>query len=252
MTKIVKFLNLNVQNELSKSQNLAVRIIGLKFIWLSSSCVFFPFVYYNMLDDLGIGFAFWPLIFSLFFSGVLLLIGKMTTVTSFILLGFLVLLSLAEPGMFDFDYWYIGWILTAILLSRFGVPKVQLIELGWKLIAVTFFVHGLAKLILAGRPWLSGHVTYGFFLWAMPNTSKFLIQLGIYDQLMVVAGWVIILWHLLALPHGFTRRGREAYLVSALIFHVIILFTPLYFISIGFFAFWAFLIDGLRSDAGAV
>lgn len=221
----------------------ARRLIGLLFTVYWIYVAIYPFVYASLLQTLNLGGMFWPLWILMFVMAQMLLwdLGGFFASAGYIL--FFILMHKYDLVVTDLHWVFIGWMLAASMLIRLGVSRDWILELGWALAGVVFFVQGAGKVLLVGPDWESGYVTASFLGSSQPEIFEFLSRNQWLDGFALATSWAILILHLSALPLCLIRRTRILFLIMILAFHGAILFSPLYFISLGMMIFWVFLMD---------
>lgn len=222
---------------------VAVRLVGVLFSVYWICVAIYPFSYASLLRSLNLEGLFWPLVVLMFALSQMLLWDRWSFLASAGYIIFFFLMHELDLVVTDLHWVFVGWMLAASMLIRLGVPRRWILELGWVMAGVIFFVQGLGKIVFVGADWVSGYVTGGFLYWAQPGVFEFLSRTHWLDAAAVAAGYLILGMHLAALPLCLVRRTRVLFLMMIVAFHVAISFSQLYFISLGMLTFWIFLAD---------
>lgn len=223
--------------------------IGVIYLFYWVEVALNPFIYKSLLEKWGLEILFWPLWIALIAISVCLIRGKFIKTASIGLFLFLTMIHSFDITTTDLYWPYIGWLLIAFLFIEVGIKKERLIELSWLVAGVTYTMHGIAKIHFAGEDWLNGSIIRGFLFWAQPEFSKLLLSFMVLKPLSIFMGWIVIFFHLMALPHVIFKKYRKFFLITAFVFHSLILMSPLYFVSIGMLPFLLFLKAGTTPPA---
>lgn|GEM_PF-6024322 len=236
-------------NALSKIDfiGLSVRLYGLVFLIYLGGSLIYPRMFQIIFDLHGLQFL---TLVQLCLCGASLglILQRQVVLSSFLILAFLIIGQELSYGMADLFWVFAGWVLVANLLLLVGVSRTWILELGWMTAGVTFFIHGVGKLLLVPEDWLSGLVVRHFLHWSQPAWHSQLAEWGYLESYCQWSSWLVLAGHLLALPMSLIRYLRPFLVGKMLLFHVGVLFSPLYFISIGFIPFWIFLCASLFDE----